>query len=74
MVQQMAIYDQLIVSVPLSYPKQPGNLSRQDAGWKVFRSLRRVADMDFQQLKRPPSIISAVRRRLNIDMATTMVV
>jgi len=74
MVQQMAIYDQLIVSVPLSCLKQPGNPSRQDAGWKVFRSLQQAADTDFQQLKQPPSIISAVRRQPNIGMATTMVV
>ena len=74
MVQQMAIYDQLIVSVPLSCPKHPGNLSRQDAGWEVFRSLQRAPDMNFQQLRRPPSIISAVRRRLNIGIATVKVV
>jgi len=74
MVQQMAIYDQLIVSVPPSCPKQPGNLSQQDAGWKVFRFLQRAPDMNFQQLRQPPSTISAVPRRPNIDMATVKVV
>jgi len=74
MVQQMAIYDQLIVSVPLLCPKQPGNLSRQDTGWEVFCFLKQAPDMNFQQLRQPPSTISAVRRRPNIDMATVKVV
>jgi len=74
MVQQMAIYDQLIVNIPILCPKQPGNLPRQEAGWKPFHLLHRAPDMDFQQLRRPPSIISAVRRRPNIGMATVKVV
>jgi len=74
MVQQMAIYVQPIVSVPLSCPSQSGNLSRQDAGWKVFRFLQRAADMNFQQLMRASSMTSTLRGQPNIGMATVKVV
>jgi len=69
MVQQMAIYGQLIVSVPHSCPTQRTNLSRQDAGWKVFRSQQQAPEMNLQQLNRESLIISAVRVGPNIGMA-----
>jgi len=69
MVQQMAIYDQLIVGVPLPCPTQRINLSRQDAGWKAFRSLQQVPDTSPHQLNQESLMSSAVRAGPSIGMA-----
>jgi len=74
MVQQMAIYEHIIVSVPLLCPTQRINLSRQDEGSEAFHFLQQASDMSPQQLNQKSLIISAAHVGLNIGTAIAQAV
>jgi len=66
------LYNQLVVSVPLPCQTQRIDLSRQEAGRKVFHFPHWAPDMSFQQLTGPPSIVFAVHMGLNIIIIPTV--